>query len=375
MDFEILTRATDDEGHPTSTTEAYEACDADCLAAGAGAAPVLHFQRTIDWVLRRVDRRSESGMQSEGFCPWNALYALFPLRALGYDRDPAFPALQQRLLAFFQHRRAQGVFSGFPDDDVHAVTAYAGVCGLALLGLDAGYALVDRQAAYRALLACKLPCGAFATCARQEHDVRATFCALLVADVLGFLTPAFAAGAAEYVLACECYDGGIAPRPGLEAHGGYVHCGVGAMKILGRLGELRLARLARWIATRQLEFSGGFCGRANKLVDSCYTWWVGSPARVIADHLGVPPFWNERAVARYVLQVAQGADGGFCSRPPAQPDPFHTLYALAGLCVCGGRATGEEGRLLPEVDPLVPCPRELVERMRAYFRARPFVPE
>jgi protein farnesyltransferase subunit beta len=127
----------------------------------------------------------------------------------------------------------------------------------------------------------------------MEHDVRSTFSAILIASVRNVRTAAITEGVAEHVRSCQSYDGAIAPRPGLASHGGRVHCGVDTMKLLGRLDELDLPKLARWIATRQLEFSG-FCGRAHKLVDCCSTWWIGSAARIIADHLEITPFWNER---------------------------------------------------------------------------------
>jgi len=34
--------------------------------------------------------------------------------------------------------------------------------------------------------------------------------------------------------------------------------------------------LRGWLARRQLSFEGGFSGRANKLVDGCYSFWQGA---------------------------------------------------------------------------------------------------
>lgn len=31
-----------------------------------------------------------------------------------------------------------------------------------------------------------------------------------------------------------------------------------------------------WLSQRQLTFEGGFNGRINKLVDSCYNFWQGA---------------------------------------------------------------------------------------------------
>jgi protein farnesyltransferase subunit beta len=38
---------------------------------------------------------------------------------------------------------------------------------------------------------------------------------------------------------------------------------------------LDVPRLIAWLSSRQNAPEGGFCGRTNKLVDSCYSLWVG----------------------------------------------------------------------------------------------------
>jgi protein farnesyltransferase subunit beta len=38
---------------------------------------------------------------------------------------------------------------------------------------------------------------------------------------------------------------------------------------------LNLNALLQWSAQRQLPLEGGFNGRPNKLVDGCYSFWVG----------------------------------------------------------------------------------------------------
>jgi protein farnesyltransferase subunit beta len=35
-------------------------------------------------------------------------------------------------------------------------------------------------------------------------------------------------------------------------------------------------RLLEWLSNRQLSELGGFNGRINKLIDSCYSYWVGA---------------------------------------------------------------------------------------------------
>jgi protein farnesyltransferase subunit beta len=48
-------------------------------------------------------------------------------------------------------------------------------------------------------------------------------------------------------------------------------------------------RLYRWAASMQglpIE-GGGFKGRTNKLVDGCYSWWVGGLFTLLEDVMGV----------------------------------------------------------------------------------------
>ena len=61
-----------------------------------------------------------------------------------------------------------------------------------------------------------------------------------------------------------------------EAHGGYTFCGLAALVILNETDKLNHERLIDWLASRQLVEEGGFNGRINKLVDSCYNFWQGA---------------------------------------------------------------------------------------------------
>lgn len=61
-----------------------------------------------------------------------------------------------------------------------------------------------------------------------------------------------------------------------EAHGGFTFCGFASLVILDETHKLNLDRLMDWLANRQLIEEGGFNGRINKLVDSCYNFWQGA---------------------------------------------------------------------------------------------------
>jgi protein farnesyltransferase subunit beta len=339
----------------------------------AGRLHNLLIPHLEDYCMDAINCQSPRGMSQEVFCPWNPLYALLPLLAVGSDLVD--DSLIANLTTFLSHRGCQGGFSGFPQDNLHVVTGYAAISAIACLGTEAAYSLIDRPALYDTLISFKLPSGAFRTSRDQESDIRSTYCALLIAYMTNMLTPEITRNCREFFRSCCNYDGGYSPNPGVESHGGFVHCAVGGLKILGHLNDLDFDRLIPWIALRQMSFGGGFCGRPHKLIDTCYSWWIGSAARIICDHLNIPPFWDESAVATFLLEMAQDRDGGMTANPPINRDPFHTLYGIAGLAVCGGRETRlEDGMKLEEMDTLIPCPKERAEKMRAWFAERPFNP-
>lgn len=37
----------------------------------------------------------------------------------------------------------------------------------------------------------------------------------------------------------------------------------------------------KWAVNRQMRYEGGFQGRTNKLVDSCYSFWQGATIPII----------------------------------------------------------------------------------------------
>ena len=130
-----------------------------------------------------------------------------------------------------------------------------------------------------------------------------------------------------------------------------------------------------WLSARQYRPEGGFSGRTNKLVDACYSHWVGGCWPLIAEALQadanadgqpqeqpVPSIFDREGLGRYILCCAQGRSGGLRDKPsryvggPAcrtargrapsvhvnrcklaneaktrRPDGYHSCYALAGL--------------------------------------------
>lgn len=50
----------------------------------------------------------------------------------------------------------------------------------------------------------------------------------------------------------QTYEGGLGGEPGNEAHGGYTHCGLAALLLLGRADALHVPRLVHWLVHRQV---------------------------------------------------------------------------------------------------------------------------
>jgi hypothetical protein len=110
---------------------------------------------------------------------------------------------------------------------------------------------------------------------------------------------------------------------------------------------------------RQMRLEGGFSGRTNKLVDGCYSFWVGSLFPLIETALRAQskfPFfstsvdtacesdvnttlnrcnggwlYDPAALQRYLLVCCQDDSGGLVDKPGKNADFYHTCYCLSGL--------------------------------------------
>ena len=144
------------------------------------------------------------------------------------------------------------------------------------------------------------------------------YCLIVVAYLLDLLTPELVQGTPSFIASCQTYEGGFScasqpyysanltttttptpttthsyllshPRPPLgEAHGGYTFCALASWVMLqpylsthpdgvNPKPRINYKTLLRWLTSMQGSEAelGGFKGRTNKLVDGCYSWWVG----------------------------------------------------------------------------------------------------
>ena len=187
------------------------------------------------------------------------------------------------------------------------------------------------------------PSGTFAGDEWGETDTRFLYGALNALSLLNILPhqrpdepPLINVTAAtDHVKACQNFDGGFGVMPGAESHAGQIFTCLGALSITGELdsflGEEGKDRLGAWLSERQLDDSGGFNGRPMKLVDVCYSWWVGSSLAMI----GKMDWIDKKRLTEFVLRCQDPEQGGVADRPEDMVDVFHTHFAITGLSLIG----------------------------------------
>lgn len=161
-----------------------------------------------------------------------------------------------------------------------------------------------------------------------------------------------------------------------EAHGGYTSCSVLSLSLLAANDvrpspgkrQVDYKSLLRWSVMMQASAAdgGGFKGRANKLVDGCYGWWVGGSFAVLESL--VRPLTEAQALEGAKEDAMLYDRGAPPARGPAgcvrRTDPL--FLPLAALSRAAGvhsasRATsqGRPRRQAAEVRPSAPSARPL----------------
>lgn len=343
---------------------------------------------------------------------WLVYWIAHSLDLLGAPLEGTLRARAISTLLHFQH--SAGGFGGGPGQIGHLMSTYAAVSALAIVGgpgpmpdeadvaegrsIDVGcggWDAIDRcvlaldvthisTRLYAWLLRLKQPDGSFLVHEQGEIDVRATYCAVAVASMLGLATPELLRDTGAFVASCQTYEGGFAAlsspsyslcgadvRPAApietqapqgEAHGGYSYCALAAHAQLALLGPyagpVRAAPLLRWATSLQgtAVEGGGMRGRTNKLVDGCYGWFCGGGLMTLLEGVLVPPsapsnasdswtslsdasddLFDRAALRAYILVAAQVPRGGLRDKPGKRPDAYHTCYNLSGLALCEHR--------------------------------------
>ncbi|KAF2454893.1 terpenoid cyclases/protein prenyltransferase alpha-alpha toroid [Lineolata rhizophorae] len=219
-------------------------------------------------------------------------------------------------------------------------------------------------------------------------------------------------GLVRCIRASETYDGGISDEPFHEAHAGFTYCAIAALSIAGRLPDSsndtstttkqlltapsNVPLTLHWLASRQTtsvfeeeplitkpwDFpsanrteselgldhnepdvppAAGFNGRANKVSDTCYAFWVGASMSLLEQCAGAGGggrgLADSQRARTYLVDKSQHLVGGFGKVAGDPPDVYHSSLGLAALAMLGernaatGEGSGDGGEGLKTLDP------------------------
>ncbi|KAF3761291.1 terpenoid cyclases/Protein prenyltransferase [Cryphonectria parasitica EP155] len=331
--------------------------------------PHIQRKRHVMFLRKQLGQLPAPFVAADASRPWFLYWCFNALSLLGEDVSPYRESLVRTAQSM---QNESGGFGGGNGQLSHLATTYAIVLSLALVGGADAYEVVDRRALWKWLCSLKQPGGGFQMATGGEVDVRGAYCAAVIVSLLNLpldLTPESPAWTpdrptlytklADYVQRCQTFEGGISAHPDGEAHGAYAFCALGCLAILDSPDRifpryLNVPRLISWLSSRQYAPEGGFSGRTNKLVDGCYSHWVGgcwplieaalsgsaSPLSAQPGRKGkllLPPYdeslYSREGLIRYIMCCCQdlGRRGGLRDKPNRPSDAYHSCYVLSGL--------------------------------------------
>ncbi|KAF8924936.1 hypothetical protein BGZ58_001285 [Dissophora ornata] len=305
-----------DDDFPTESSELQESPMPE-----PNASIELKKNRHVKYLLGALDSLPSYWTALDASKPWLCYWIIHSLDLLDH-RIPE--SLAQRAISTLRHVQCEtGGFAGGPGQDAHVATTYAAVNTLAIIGTKEAYDVINRATLLEFLLRIKQKDGSFKMMVGGEIDVRGSYCAMSAATITNIRTPELEEGVAEFVGRCQTYEGGLGGYPGVEAHGGYAFCGLAALELLGRTDVLNMNTLVKWSVNRQMSLEGGFQGRTNKLVDGCYSFWMGGVFPIIGkmlesleqDKEALNFVYDRDALQEYLLIACQSSSGGLRDKP------------------------------------------------------------
>ncbi|KAH8599639.1 terpenoid cyclases/protein prenyltransferase alpha-alpha toroid [Bisporella sp. PMI_857] len=305
--------------------------------------PHLDKNRHIAFLHNALKKLPAAYVAADASRPWMFYWSLAGLSILGED------------------------ISGYRDKLIstmsHLAPTYAILLSLIMVGGEAALDVIDRKSMWKWLGALKQPDGGFQMSVGGEADVRGAYCAAVIISLLNLPldlprdSPAWSEKGAtlltnlpEYV-ARPNIRGGISGKPDAEAHGAYAFCALACLCLIGEPHViiplyLDVPRLISWLSARQYAPEGGFAGRTNKLVDGCYSHWVGGCWPLVEACIEGLTLSNREDEDQTNLEKSSGPDGDLYSREGliryilcccqdtsffSKSDAYHTCYVLAGL--------------------------------------------
>ncbi|XP_050401015.1 geranylgeranyl transferase type-1 subunit beta [Patella vulgata] len=216
-------------------------------------------------------------------------------------------------------------------DSGHIADTYTALSSLLILGNDLSG--VNKRAISAGLRALQKKDGSFCAVPEgSENDMRFVFCACCICYIINDWSGMDKDRVVDYIKNSLTYEGAIGQGPGLEAHGGPTFCAVASLTLMGRLNSTftptEIRKLRRWCISRQLT---GFNGRPNKIVDTCYSFWVGATLKLLDIFELADADFNRS----YILQTQSDITGGFAKWPQTSPDALHAYFGVCGLSLLG----------------------------------------
>ncbi|TDZ59788.1 Protein farnesyltransferase subunit beta [Colletotrichum trifolii] len=379
---------------PTATQSAQDETVRECLpflsgppdvgtagiAYNARGMPSLLRDNHVKFLQKQLGRFPAPYVAADASRPWFLYWSLNALALLGFDAATYREDLVSTVRTM---QNLSGGVGGGHGQNSHLATTYAVVLALAIVGGEEAYEVIDRRAMWRWLCLLKQPDGGIQMTLGGEVDVRGAYCAAVIATILN--------------LPLELSTDSPAWTPDRPT---------------------LFTGLADYYAPE-----GGFSGRTNKLVDGCYSHWVGGCWPLIdavlkgaseldddqdgsksprgAPHSG--SLYSREGLIRYILCCGQDRSkrGGLRDKPSRPSDAYHTCYVLSGLssaqhqwdltyvrddgdgdgdvtilpeprwvvspCPEEGAQIFDEEDRVGTIHPVYTIPQESVDDMKAYF--------
>ncbi|KRX10683.1 Terpenoid cyclases/protein prenyltransferase alpha-alpha toroid [Pseudocohnilembus persalinus] len=379
--------------------------------------PYLQREETVQYLRKSLFDLKYNVRYYDVAHPWLVYWNLNSLYMLGDTAGEEIEVQEKiiKFLGFCQHQK--GGFCGGHLQFPQVASTYAAILTLIMIGTKEAYDLIDRKLLYQFFLRMKNKDGSVSMADQGEIDVRGSYIMIILSSLLNIQTEELLENVCEYIAQCQTYEGGIGPVKESEAHGGLTFCGLAALVEMKALHKINLQALINWAVNRQMKFEGGFQGRTNKLVDNCYSFWVGAIFNLLClGTEGEVSYQNKLLSNQFMLQmyalVCQGEQGGFIDKPGKPVDLYHTCYGMAGLSLQQKTAFvytdqykneiqeinklqpeqqqekllqlqqkthqliwDDQENLLNDIDPVFNIPTVKLQKAREYFKEQPNIKE
>ncbi|KYO01718.1 putative geranylgeranyltransferase [Plasmodium gaboni] len=191
-----------------------------------------------------------------------------------------------------------------------------------------------------------------------EVDTRFVYSAVSCLTILNKINLVCVDKISSYLLTnyaiCE---NGFSWVSGNEPHAASVFCCIATLFLIQKLYLINENKLAHWLSLRQTT-NGGFNGRAEKLTDTCYSWWIFSTLIVLKKYNWI----NKNALKNYILLCQDIEKGGISDNPDCLPDICHTFFGLAALSLIDNLNQSEKKYTLQQMHPVYAIPVHTVKR-------------